>query len=409
LAIFAAASGGACLDLLGIEEVGYGTRPDAAVAPVDANVPPDAPGCEAGAELCGGECVDISKDVKHCGACGRACTLCEKGQCQPEIIAFVEGMPEGQPELTYGVAVDDQYLYFSTIPNCGAPTFECNAPGRVLYKAKGSVGAPSNLIAGQQSWPEPLLASGGRVYWGSWSNENGGVRSSKVVVGAPSAPLTHFACTNCNLYSMAISGTDLFAAQFGLAIRAIDLRPDAGSGDAGSIVGVANNNGDQPQLRRVAVDADRVYWTVTKTGDIGAVRSMLRSKVLAGTGTTGDVLEHAALGGIADGLAVDDRFVYVASRAGVVVRVAKAGGDPETLAQGLLGTRSIVVDGDVVYVAGHDAGRVYALVRKGNAWTTLTLATGVGAPQDVTVDAEYVYFTGGSDAKVYRVRKPLVK
>ncbi|MBL9110925.1 MAG: hypothetical protein JNM74_16690 [Myxococcales bacterium] len=404
----------ACLGLLGVEEVGYGVPPEAgldATAPTDAA--PDGSACANGSELCGAECVDLKVNVSHCGACGRTCATCEQGQCQPEVVAFVSGKPEGQPEQTYGVAVDDQNLYFTTIPPCGEATPECNAPGRVLYKDKRRVGDPPSPIAERQSWPEPLVAFGGRVYWGSWSAEDGGVRSAQVALGAPSPPVTHFGCSNCNLYAMAISrasgGPDLFASQYDRAILAIDLRADAGPTDAGgAVVGVENKDGGQPELRRVAVDATRVYWTVTASG-VGELRAMARGKVASGTGGPTDVMTLGRLGGTADGIALDDQYVYVASRAGVVVRVPKTGGEPQSLAGGLSGTRTIVVDGDAVYVAGHDAGKVYALVRRGDAWTTITLARGVGAPQDVTFDAEYVYFTGGTDAKVYRVRKPLVK
>jgi hypothetical protein len=48
-------------------------------------------GCAAGQTLCGGACVDLQSDGKHCGACGKVCDsglFCSQGSC-------VEGCPPG--------------------------------------------------------------------------------------------------------------------------------------------------------------------------------------------------------------------------------------------------------------------------------------------------------------------------
>lgn len=44
-----------------------------------------APGCPVGTQDCGGSCVDLARDPRHCGACGDACAvdeLCVSGGCQ---------------------------------------------------------------------------------------------------------------------------------------------------------------------------------------------------------------------------------------------------------------------------------------------------------------------------------------
>jgi hypothetical protein len=45
---------------------------------------PDAGGCTGGQTLCGGSCVDLQNDARHCGACDRACgevEACTAGAC----------------------------------------------------------------------------------------------------------------------------------------------------------------------------------------------------------------------------------------------------------------------------------------------------------------------------------------
>jgi len=53
---------------------------------LEIDVHPDSP-CPAGETLCGTECVDLSSDVDHCGACGNACEedeVCFDGSCDSE-------------------------------------------------------------------------------------------------------------------------------------------------------------------------------------------------------------------------------------------------------------------------------------------------------------------------------------
>ncbi|MDP3276177.1 MAG: hypothetical protein Q8Q09_13340 [Deltaproteobacteria bacterium] len=60
------------------------------VPEVDGSVPEDAPGCPAGTSLCGGNCVDLARNMAHCGGCGQSCAglsnvsaaVCNAGACQ---------------------------------------------------------------------------------------------------------------------------------------------------------------------------------------------------------------------------------------------------------------------------------------------------------------------------------------
>ena len=45
--------------------------------------------CDPGFTRCGNSCVDVSRDLRHCGGCGQACGVnetCENGQC----VCFVD-------------------------------------------------------------------------------------------------------------------------------------------------------------------------------------------------------------------------------------------------------------------------------------------------------------------------------
>jgi hypothetical protein len=65
--------------------------PDVPVIPPDGGPMPDGGDpdagpltCDLGTEPCDGECVDVGGDVRHCGACGRACAaaqFCADGEC----------------------------------------------------------------------------------------------------------------------------------------------------------------------------------------------------------------------------------------------------------------------------------------------------------------------------------------
>lgn len=99
----------------------------------DAGGEPDAglvldagPTCEGEAERCDGDCVDVMRDVAHCGACGNTCTAppnalpaCEAGAC-----AFVctDGFGDCNGDATDGCEAD------LTVPSsCGACGTACGA------------------------------------------------------------------------------------------------------------------------------------------------------------------------------------------------------------------------------------------------------------------------------------------
>ncbi len=89
--IFMAAALWSCGEREIEEDAGVDAGADAArvdVATADLQrpdlLPPDKEPCPVGQKLCGKVCVDPTKDVKHCGACGTACKageVCSGGKC----------------------------------------------------------------------------------------------------------------------------------------------------------------------------------------------------------------------------------------------------------------------------------------------------------------------------------------
>jgi hypothetical protein len=92
-------------------------------------------GCAAGQTLCGGACVDLQSDGKHCGACGKACEsgrFCSQGSC-------VEGCPPGLTACSGG-CVNLQ----SDRNHCGICGRTCSSGQRCDI---GSCVCPSGLAA----------------------------------------------------------------------------------------------------------------------------------------------------------------------------------------------------------------------------------------------------------------------
>lgn len=63
----------------------------------------DANPCDGGQSFCGGACVDVSAEAKHCGRCDHACigtTKCVAGKCEPYTV--ISGQAIDSPPLSYG-------------------------------------------------------------------------------------------------------------------------------------------------------------------------------------------------------------------------------------------------------------------------------------------------------------------
>jgi hypothetical protein len=147
--------------------------PDAAAdaPPLDAavDVPPDAPPdvreqlldaaepcteggtCAGSGMCCGGVCVDVSKDPRHCGACDRTCSVtqfCTGSACNETVFANVCGNPNG-------TVIKDMYDADNNAATAvgTALMMSCTPPTMVVTRDQGE---PGVLSAGGR----PLAGSG---------------------------------------------------------------------------------------------------------------------------------------------------------------------------------------------------------------------------------------------------------
>ena len=74
---------------LDASDAGDAVRVDSAtdsLPPQDSGADTAPPTCTSGLTLCGSECVDLAKDINHCGDCTTRCDptmeRCKKGSCQ---------------------------------------------------------------------------------------------------------------------------------------------------------------------------------------------------------------------------------------------------------------------------------------------------------------------------------------
>lgn len=153
----------------------------------------------------------------------------------------------------------------------------------------------------------------------------------------------------------------------------------------------------------VVGDAETLYWN---TCDQGANRSTLRRISKAG----GDEVELALLGKRIYRIAAGAEHIYLAVYGvstwdGSVQRVAKGGGPPEVLIDGLWNTYAIDVDDTHVYF-GHqveDHQEIWRVPVGGGAPDRIVLA--VENPWDLAVDDEFVYYAEMNAGRIMRVAK----
>lgn len=94
---------------------------DAGTPVVDAGTP-DAGGCATGETMCGGGCVDLQRDARNCGTCGRACgevESCTAGACASSCAA---------PRTVCGTGASTRCVDTRTdAENCGTCGMACGA------------------------------------------------------------------------------------------------------------------------------------------------------------------------------------------------------------------------------------------------------------------------------------------
>ncbi len=363
--------------------------------------------CDPGWGHCGtsaeGPCnVNVSNDSANCGGCGTICDPskpCANGMCRDVNALFtaedsmllgglavvagtVYWMNHGilfklaptdlEPTIVaagsycpLGLATDGAYLYWPNcsgyLPDAGASKFD----GTIL-RVSINGGKVDTLAIGQN----PLLGielQAGAVIWLNGGPADGGVQSGGITL-APSAPTD--------------AGPD--GAAYLLSPAAVPGLVEVGAFQAKAF-GVANGVAfwiDGDGISSVSLDAG-AFDAGDPDAEAGASLPPATVVVPPPTGAI-------ALAGGSSGIywpndeSPNPSTLFTAS-----------GGNPVLVVRTLSRTRSMVVDGTIVYVASEAAGTIERVDTQ--AKTSSTLAASQVGPVNITVDDKYVYWTTHGD------------
>lgn len=380
----------------------------------------------------GGLPVDAGSDTGSVTDAGCPPTGCEK-----ELVATADTTRGADPdrewaEITYGVAVDDDFVYYSTwptIPGSGFHPWPAFWGGRVYYRDKKQLAVPPAVLEETApediakdlarsdgglppdgpayhtaSMPSFLARVGDRIMWSTWYS-NGGIRSRSVSPSGLGPLVEELSCTDtCSFFRTATDGKNAYVVQFDRAIYALEPGTDAGVRTLTKNE-VVDGSFTEPQLRGVFTTNGRVYYST---------RTALRSVPIGG----GSPTTHFALqpgtpqydNALFDSITIAKRWLYYADResfGGMVSRLdlQDPSKGPLKIDTNLGSTQTVLVDGDTLYVVGYDAGVVYAYDLSRAGFPRTSYVTGLKHPRDITVDATHLYIAGGDDAKIYRVPK----
>ena len=334
--------------------------------------------CDPKLDACGGSCVDLDADAKHCGACGHDCLggQCTLGVCQPIEIAKSQGR-------VLIVAVDDQFIYWagdaavvgkksidnsgqSTVlvpASAGEPAYYGAIVGQTFYWANdwrdngvrgcllpSCAGGPSLLIPGTAP-PDGLVYSAhvATLYW-----SQGASLWHQVL---PSGPVEQFIPTTFAPTTLASDDSFVYWVEHDSTAQSAEVRkvpleggtssslvtglknvedmtpygkslfvliaPITGGASIGSIalpngIGSASPKPFAPagdSARKVRVDESGVYWT-QRDGVNGSIRHCPL------TGCSGDA-EILAPSTAPWALTTDSKAIYRGTEDGFVMKLAK--------------------------------------------------------------------------------------
>ncbi|MFO0626252.1 MAG: hypothetical protein U0325_11610 [Polyangiales bacterium] len=126
---------------------------DVPVTPVDAGGCANDSACRGDQRCCGGVCVDLQRDLAHCGSCGRACTVptgtavCASGVCAvgvcPAPLADCDGNPANGCECQRGMGdlPDDMFV------DSDGDGIDGNAARAIFVSPRGDDSAPGTREA----------------------------------------------------------------------------------------------------------------------------------------------------------------------------------------------------------------------------------------------------------------------
>jgi hypothetical protein len=344
---------------------------DAADGSMDTGSSVPEAGCEAGALLCAGTCVDPATDPDNCGACGHDCLglTCQGAGCQPVVLTTTSGGG------AYSMVVDSQNVYWTDFTS-GTVCQVSNHGGSAQIIAMTAMASPTS-IAVDTSY----------VYWADTANSQiqrtliGGGLTVPVYTGPP-GPF---------FFSLG-SGTFYFSSLQSGGIYSVPL-------DGGAATELTP---DPNEPSRVTADSSNVYW-VDEYGNSG--NSTVVQMPLDG----GAIVQLASGQDDTRNIVVDSTYAYWVSAGGGVVDRAPIGGgsSPVQLVSGLNEPFAIAIDGSNAYFTTQGGGQVMSVPKSGGNPTVI--ASGLTNPEAVALDAQFVYWgTYGNNGitRIYKAVKP---
>ncbi len=364
----------ACASLAGVSN--YSDAPCAGGTCADAETPDQSTAADSGtdADAC---TADLSQDGKNCGQCGHDCLggICVAGACRPAIIAT------GQTYPTVLLRSDSFLLW---------PNYFGNAIRKLpidVGQACFGDGCPNLASGANVVSPNGLSSSGGFVYWAdSIQSANGVVMrapldggSSEIIAGQqpwPQATATHGAYVYwTNRFGMN------WVARTPLAGGAVDV---VASGNYEGATGVT-------------IDESFVYWSNYDKG--------LFYRTPVDTTCAGDACVWMSVGASAAGqLVADGSYIYAAissgydgTRNGSILRIPKSCGDRSCavpIAMGLFDPQGIALDDTSLYWVDitEMTVRKVALGSTCNGSACTLVARNVGRVGGLAVDSKAIYF-----------------
>ncbi len=311
---------------------------------------------------CGDACIDTSTTSTDCGACGHDCggAACREGLCEPEVIADGVGS-------VVAMTVDGEDLFYAS---------ETGAIGRVSLGSLESF----TLTDGGPFGPYGIAADQTSAYFTSIHPDFDGLFAvpraggEEVALASPEENPTELERIEDTLLILTAGG-----------IRSFVL-PD---GPIETLVAASG-------IKSFGTDGGDVFYAV------------------------GDRVERAPIGGgpsavLARGLvapsaiAIDPSSVYVVSSAtsgdgtGAIVRIDRESGAAETIATSLTDPRSVVADGDWIYVTDHIGLSVLRIGKTGG--DPIPLAAGFDPSAPVAVAGSYVVVADATHGRIVRIAR----
>jgi Stigma-specific protein, Stig1 len=334
---------------------------------------PEAPACDHGYTPCGGACVQVDSDARHCGACGHDClgAACNAGLCVPqEVVDPIED--------PIALAVDETHVYWTT------------AAGSVQRAPKAG-GAIETIAAGQKA-PDLIAVDGKRAFW---LNQGDGTVVRRKVDGNGPIKVVFDGGVAGSLRGITLDDKNVY---FNRVLVDGDIRR-AGKGDDDVAVMLI---GSQPEPSALGLVGDNVLWSgfikpkdMRDTGG-GYIRYMPRQ------GAADSVTLVEGEGEITALTSTGDTAVWFDSTAGAIRARHLSAAQTTTLA-----------DKQDVQGLAADSARVFWSTSNGNvkvhvldAQQTRVLAFDIDSAGPIAADATHVYILRtGPGGGVLRVAK----